>query len=102
MRLENYSEHSLKAQILKVIGKYLDLNLYRVFIFGSRVSGFNSERSDIDIGILGPREVAGEVRVDILEDLENFPSLYRFDLVDFNKVTPEFREEALKNVEYVN
>jgi len=41
MRLEHYSVHSLKAQILEVIGKYLDLSLYRVFFFGSRVSGFN-------------------------------------------------------------
>lgn len=102
MRLDHYSFHDLNAQILQVVGKYLDLSLYRVFIFGSRVGRFSSERSDIDIGILGPRELGGKVRVDILEDLENLPTLYRFDLVDFNKVTPEFREEALKNIEYVN
>lgn len=54
MRLDHYSFHDLNAQILQVVGKYLDLSLYRVFIFGSRVGRFSSERSDIDIGILGP------------------------------------------------
>jgi len=102
MRLEYYSERRLKAQILEIVGRYLDLRFYRIFIFGSRVSAFNSERSDIDIGIEGPKEIPGNIRIEIAEDLEDLPILYKFDVVDFSKVTPEFRKEALKNAEYVN
>jgi predicted nucleotidyltransferase len=102
MKLEHYPEKKLKAQILDIVGKYLDLSLYRVFMFGSRVSGFNSEHSDIDIGIQGPEEIPGNIRVEIIEDLENLPVLYKFDVVDFKKVTQEFRNEALKTIEYIN
>ena len=102
MRLEHYPEQKLKMQILDIIKKYLDIGQYRVFIFGSRVSGTGTERSDIDIGIMGPKPIPGEVRVEILEDMENLPTLYRFDLVDFTGVPPEFRREALRNAEYVN
>ncbi|MDH7511717.1 MAG: nucleotidyltransferase domain-containing protein [Clostridiales bacterium] len=102
MKLEHYPEDKIKDQIIDIVGKYLDLSLYRIFIFGSRVSGFNSERSDIDIGIQGPEEIPGNIRVEILEDLENLPVLYKFDVVDFSKVSLEFKKKALENIEYAN
>ena len=102
MRLDHYPEGKLKRQILKIVGKYLDLKTYHVFIFGSRAGSSGPERSDIDIGILGPQEIPGNIRIEILEELENLPVLYRFDLVDFHNVTPEFKKEALKTIEYVN
>jgi predicted nucleotidyltransferase len=102
MKLDHYPEHKLKAQILKIVDRYLNLSHYRVFIFGSRVTGIGSERSDIDIGIQGPQEIPGNIRIEILEELENLPVLYKFDLIDFYNVAPEFKEEALKAVDYVN
>jgi len=75
MKLEHYPEKKLKAQIRDIVGRYLDLNLYRVFMLGSRVSGLSSERSDIDIGIQGPEEIPGNIRIEILEELENVPVL---------------------------
>ena len=41
-----------------VIRRYLPDPAYRVFLFGSRVTGSGGERSDIDIGIEGPAPVA--------------------------------------------
>lgn len=41
--------------------KHLDLNKYRVFVFGSRVTGKSSERSDIDIGIDGATAVSAVI-----------------------------------------
>jgi hypothetical protein len=37
-----------------------------------------------------------------IEEPDNLPTLYSFDVVDFRKVSPGFREEALKEVEYFN
>jgi len=102
MKVEHYPEQKLKAQILEIVGKYLDLELYRIFVFGSRINGLGSDRSDIDIGIEGPEMIPGNIKVEIEDDLDSLPTLYKFDLVDFKTVTPEFRREALKNVEYVN
>jgi predicted nucleotidyltransferase len=102
MRIEHYPVNKLKKQILEIVGKHLDLRLYRVFFFGSRVAECNSRRSDIDIGIEGPEEIPARACVEIREGLDNLPTLYRFDLVDFKKVTPEFKKEAYKSIEYVN
>lgn len=102
MRIEHYPVNILKKQILEIVGKHLDLRSYRVFFFGSRVAEYHSRLSDIDIGIEGPEEIPARASVEIRESLDNLPTLYRFDLVDFKKVTPEFKREAFKSIEYVN
>jgi predicted nucleotidyltransferase len=102
MKLEFYSEEKLKKLIINIIAKYLDLNSYRIFFFGSRVKRDNFPRSDIDIGIEGPEEISARTKLEIEEELDNLPTLYKFDLVDFKKVSSEFKREALKHVEYVN
>jgi predicted nucleotidyltransferase len=102
MRLEHYPEKKLKKQIREIVGKYLNLSCYRVFFFGSRVQGISFERSDIDIGIEGPKDIPGEVLAEIMEELDNLPTLYSFDFVDFKNASPSFKKEALKNVESIN
>ncbi|MFQ5722656.1 MAG: nucleotidyltransferase family protein [Candidatus Aminicenantales bacterium] len=102
MRIEHYPVKKLKKQILDIVSRHLDLHLYRVFFFGSRVAECNSPRSDIDIGIEGPEEIPARASVEIRESLDNLPTLYRFDIVDFHKVTPDFKKEAFKSIEYVN
>jgi len=102
MKLEYYSAQELKKQILAIIGKYLDLNSYRVYFFGSRVKEDSFLRSDIDIGIEGSEAISAKIKLQIEEELDNLPTLYKFDLVDFKKVSSEFKREALKHVEYVN
>ncbi len=39
MKIEFYPEEKLKKEVREIISKYLDLNKYRVFFFGSRVRG---------------------------------------------------------------
>jgi predicted nucleotidyltransferase len=102
MRLEHYSEQKLKSEIRKIFGRYLDLRRYRIFFFGSRVADFNSERSDIDIGIEGPEEIPGNIMIEIREEIDNLPTLYRFDIVDFGNVSTKFRDAAMRHREYVN
>ena len=102
MQLEHYPVEKLKKEILEIVGKYLDLKEYKVFFFGSRVRGDNFPRADIDIGIKGPKTVPFEVMVRIKEDLENLPTLYRFDVIDFKDVPEKFKKIALKNIEYLN
>jgi len=101
MKLEFYSIEKLKKEILEIIGKYLPQNSYRVFFFGSRVKGTNFLRSDIDIGIDGPKEIPAEIKLKIEEEIENLPTLYKIDIVDFKEVSDEFKKEAFKDIEYV-
>ena len=101
MKIEFYSQEKLKKQIIEIMSRYLDLNSYRVFFFGSRIKGNNFPRSDIDIGIEGADEISIKIKLEIEEELEKLPTLYKFDLIDFKKVSTEFKEFALKYIEYV-
>jgi predicted nucleotidyltransferase len=76
-----------------------DLRGYRVVLFGSRTAGGARDRSDFDVGVVGdtPLPLATFYK---MEDLfEEIPTLYRIDWVDLNRVSPEFRREALKQTE---
>jgi predicted nucleotidyltransferase len=101
MNLEFYPEEKLKEQLSRIIFKYIDKNKWSVFLFGSRVKGNNSPSSDIDIGIEGPESVPPEIMFKIREEIEEIPTLYSFDIVDFNTVTEDFRKKAKKEAEYV-
>jgi len=101
MKVEFYSLDKLKKEILEIIGEYLDLNSYHVFFFGSRVKGDNFPRADIDIGIEGPKKISAGVKLEIEERINNLPTLYKFDIIDFKEVSEKFKREATKYIEYV-
>lgn len=102
MRLEHYPEEKLKKEILDIVGRHLDLNKYKVFFFGSRVNGKGDERSDIDVGIEGAEAVPYRIFSEIEEEIENIPSLYKIELVDFRSVDEKFKEVALQHIEILN
>lgn len=102
MNLEYYSKEKLRKEVLEIVGKYLDLRKYRIFFFGSRVRGDNFPGSDIDIGIDGSEPIPPAIKLEIEEQLDNLPTLYKFDLIDFNTVSVEFKKEVYKNVEFLN
>jgi predicted nucleotidyltransferase len=68
---------------------------YRVLLFGSWASGRAAERSDIDVGILGPSEVDPAAMVEIREACEALPTLRAVDLVDLAGVGADLRRVAL-------
>ena len=99
MKLEHYPVEKLKKEIKEIIGKHIDLNQYQIFFFGSRVTGRGSERSDIDIGIEVVREVPAIAFMDIKEELEQLPILYKIDVVDFKNLSGEFYKVAKEKIE---
>lgn len=62
-------------------------------------TGIARGRSDIDVGILGPRPVPGTVLQQIRDELERLRTLRVFDVVDFSGLDESFRTEALKHAE---
>ena len=101
MRLEHYPPDKLKKEIRDIMGKYLDLNKYKIFFFGSRVSGGGGERSDIDIGIEGPGEVPLEIIGRMKSDAANLPTLYKIDIIDFTSADASFRDVAKQHIEII-
>lgn len=101
MKLERESVEDLKRAILRIIAKHLDLNEYKVFFFGSRVSGASSERSDIDVGIDGPQPIPFGVMSRIRDEIFDLPVLYRIDIIDSKRVSSDFREVALQHIQSI-
>ncbi|OGY72234.1 MAG: hypothetical protein A3H61_04460 [Candidatus Jacksonbacteria bacterium RIFCSPLOWO2_02_FULL_44_20] len=99
MRLEHESIDQLKKDILAIIGRHLDLKEYRVFFFGSRVTGSGDDRSDIDIGVEGTRAVPLRAWSDIVDAFEEYPCLYTLDAVDFKRTSDKFKQVALEYIE---
>ena len=82
----------------EVIRRHIPDPTYRVFLFGSRAVGSAAERSDIDIGIEGPAPVPRPALAAIHDDLEEAPTLYTIDVVDFRRVPENFRRLAQQRV----
>ena len=90
---------SLRRAIRETLAKYVDLNAYQIFIFGSEAGSDRDNRSDIDVGILGPEPIPGSVMERIREALERLRTLRAFDVVDFARADESFKAVALRNVE---
>jgi uncharacterized protein len=76
------------------IRRHLPDPAYRVFLFGSRATGSAALRADIDIGIEGPAPVPRSALAAIEDELEEAPTLYTIDVVDFARLPAQFREVA--------
>jgi predicted nucleotidyltransferase len=63
------------------------------------VAGGGDERSDIDIGIEASEPIPLATLAMIKNDLEECNIIYKLDLVDFKRVSEEFKNFALKNIE---
>ena len=92
-------EGELRAAIRAVLHRHLDMNRYRVYLFGSGSTGTALRSSDIDLGIEGDERVSGRVMVRIREELERLRTLRRFDLIDLADMDESFRNTALKDAE---
>lgn len=80
------------------VRKYLVEKDWRVFIFGSRATDNNLRYSDVDIGIMGKGRIRGRLLTAIEEELENSQLPYRTNLIDFQRVSADFKKVALKKV----
>jgi uncharacterized protein len=75
-----------------VIRRHLPDPAYCIFLFGSRATGSAAERSDIDIGIEGPAPVPHPALAAIHDELEEAPTLFTIDVVDFSRLPKKFRK----------
>lgn len=89
---------NIQKEIYSIIGRHLDLSRYRVFLFGSRATGKGDDRSDFDIGIEGDQPLPHPTLSKIKNDIEQLPMLYKFDVVDFTRVSPQFKKVAKKHI----
>lgn len=91
----------MKDDVIKIIQKNLKQEHYRVFFFGSRTTGTFDERSDIDIGIEAGGPIPLSTWREIEEELEKLPVLHKIEIVDFARVSDQFKDVALQQIEVI-
>ena len=101
MRLEHYPPAKLARELLDIMRRHLDLTKYRVFFFGSRVTGMGDDRSDVDVGIEGAAPVPSAALEAITEDVRALRTLYTIEVVDFATTSDAFRRVAKERVELI-
>lgn len=99
MRIEHEKVQNVKQALKDIMRSELDLRAYKVFFFGSRVTGSGHERSDIDVGIVSKQPVPPARLAAIQEKVAALPFLYYIDIVDFSNVSDDFRDVALQKTE---
>ncbi|MBU1171819.1 MAG: nucleotidyltransferase domain-containing protein [Proteobacteria bacterium] len=93
----NYDEKY--TNILKdIILSLVDTEKVMVFLFGSRASGGHTSRSDADIGLLSDDKLPHDLFHKIRNAIDESIIPWKVDVVDFTKVSPSFKDEALKDI----
>ncbi len=69
----------------------------QIFLFGSRAKNNFSTSSDIDIGIIAS-QIDSKVLINLKDRIEESFVPYHIDLIDFTKVSPEFKKKAMENI----
>lgn len=99
MKIDFISEVHMTTMLQKILRSYPQLQGCRIFYFGSRISGANTPSSDIDIGIEGPTSVPRYIMARIRDDIDNLPTLYTIDVVDFTRTSEQFKKIAYMHTE---
>ena len=81
-----------------IVLKHIDVQNYKVFIFGSRAVGNVSKFSDLDIGVIGTKPLDPRTIFEMEHELEESLVPYKVDIVDFFNVDDAFKKMALKKI----
>jgi hypothetical protein len=94
--MANKDKYLLKLK--ELVLDFLKDEKVKVILFGSRARGDNVGFSDVDIGII-PYGDFDDIRLTLLrEKVENLNIPYNVEIVNFSEVSPDFRNEALKEI----
>ena len=92
------TDDAVTQSIIRAVRRHVPFGHYRVFYFGSRVSGRATARSDFDVGVEADEKIPLEVMAKIREEVDAIPVLQKIDLVDFRRVSGDFASEAKRTV----
>ena len=88
----------LSAHVLKLLQNYFLARpqIVTVFVYGSRAMGRETPGSDVDLAIITKSEedISGSVKA----DLEELPTPYLFDVIDYKRITHKPLKEHIDRV----
>ena len=96
-------ETEIKFLIAEVMHRNAErLRGHQVFLFGSRATGDAKSHSDFDIGVMGDAPLSLNDFYGIEDRLDELPTLYKIDWINFNRAFPRFSERAMQQVEVIH
>jgi len=69
--------------------------------FGSRVSWTAKSTSDLDLAVIGDKELPRKTLVKLTADLEDSALPFTVDILDWHRISPEFRQHISKQFEII-
>ncbi|NVK36714.1 MAG: nucleotidyltransferase domain-containing protein [Gammaproteobacteria bacterium] len=83
-----------RTVVLTAINKSIPNNNFELFVFGSRsLIQTCKDYSDLDLVIRCDKPIPRQILFQIEEDLENSQLNYRVDLLDWHRISDEFKNE---------
>ena len=79
--------------VVSILKKYA--SGLEILIFGSRHTGNTHPHSDLDIALRGNTQIDILVLADIRDAFQESNLPFRVDIVDFNRICPDFQEIIL-------
>lgn len=90
------NKFGLTSEIIDKINKFFStiIEIEEVKIFGSRAKGNYKPGSDIDLAIYGTK-ISDKLIRHISSELDEFPTPYKFDVLDYNTIDNENLKENI-------
>lgn len=96
--IKQIPDHDLILGLLRVF-----FPTARIILYGSRARGTNTEHSDIDIAIDAGEKQSIHLMARAREVLEGLNILEKIDLVDFNGISEQLRQQIRQDgIEWTN
>ncbi|MBI4583196.1 MAG: nucleotidyltransferase domain-containing protein [Planctomycetes bacterium] len=95
------NEAELIQAVWQTFKEMINPGQYRLYLYGSRARGNPSPYADFDFLIIGDRAVPEQLLTALRSRLEELPTLYSIDLVDFHQASRDFQEIACKHMKEV-
>lgn len=93
----------IPQQHLKTIKNILKKNVpdFEVRLFGSRLKWTAKKYSDVDLAILGEGKIQNKIIFNLQDDFEESDLPYTVDILDWNRISPEFKKNIEKKYEVI-
>lgn len=89
-----YSVLAMTAEELSLLQSILKRYVpdFKVWAFGSRVTGTHKPYSDLDLALVGDEPISIQTRAMLIEALSNSGLPYKVDIVDWASTSEAFRQ----------
>ena len=92
----------LLEKVVRMISDHVNEEGLQIYLFGSWAQGRALAVSDLDIALDAGRPLDAAILLEIMDALDQLPTLRKVDLVDLQAVDQEFRRRVMREGELIH